>query len=107
MGKIVTEGDEGNAQVGETITVVLAAQNVCGLSVMRAGAMQWFCQWESLNWKVNGFPVWRSKDWQLLLNRARETPLKLGRVKAHAKTNQPAIKRNQKADQLTKIRKTT
>lgn len=50
-------------------------------------------------------PVWRSKDWQSLLYKARKTLFEMGWAKAHAKDNQPATKWNQKADELTKIRK--
>ncbi|KAK4810584.1 hypothetical protein QYF61_007321 [Mycteria americana] len=109
-GKQVVEEGEGSAQVGEIRAVVLAAQNGAKIIYVDsyavwAGATQWLCQWETLNWEVNRSPVWRNKDWQLLLDIARKTPVKMGWVKAHAKDNQPATKWNQKVDELTKIRK--
>lgn len=74
---------------------------------MWPGATQCLCQWETMNWKANRSPVWRSKDWQLLLDIARKTPFTRGWVKAHAKDNQPAPKWNQKVEELTKIRNIT
>lgn len=56
------------------------------------GATQCLCQWKTMNWKANRSPVWRSKDWQLLLDIARKTLFMMGWVKAHAKDNQIAAK---------------
>lgn len=111
-GKQVIEEGEENAQVGEIKAVVLAAQNRAKVIYVEsyavwASATQCLCQWETLNWKVNRSPVWRNKDWQLLLDIDKKTPFKMGWVKAHAKDNQQAIKWNQKVDELTKIRKIT
>ncbi|XP_019330512.1 PREDICTED: uncharacterized protein LOC109279822 [Aptenodytes forsteri] len=107
-GKQVIEG-EGSAQVGELRAIVLAAQN--GAKViyvdsyaMWAGATQWICQWEALNWEVNRSPVWRTEDCQLLLDIARQTPFKKGWVKVHVNNDQPATKWNQQVDELARIR---
>ena len=109
-GKQVIEEGEGSAQVGELRAVVLAAQNeakaiyVDSYAVW-AGATQWLCQWEALNWEINKSPIWRTEDWQLLLTIARKTPFQIGWVKAHANDHKPATNWNQRVDELTKIRK--
>lgn len=95
-GKQVIEG-EGSAQVGGLKAVVLAAENgarvICvDSNAMWAAATQWLHHWEALNWEVNRFPVWRTEDWLLLLDIARQEPFNLGWVKAHVKNDQPATK---------------
>ncbi|KAK4810669.1 hypothetical protein QYF61_007469, partial [Mycteria americana] len=55
-GKQVVEEGEGSAQVGEIRAVVLAAQNGAKIIYVDsyavwAGATQWLCQWETLNWE--------------------------------------------------------
>lgn len=110
-GKQITEEGKGSTQVGQITAIVLAAENEAKIIYVDyaawAGATQWLCQWETLNWQVNRFPVWRSKDLQILLHIVRKTPFKVVWVKAHAKGNQLATKWNQKVDKLTKIRKIT
>lgn len=64
-GKQVVEG-EGSAQVGKIRTVVLQhrmEQKIMYVdsSAVWAGATQWLCQWEILNWEVNRSSVWRNK----------------------------------------------
>ncbi|KAK4810748.1 hypothetical protein QYF61_007722 [Mycteria americana] len=57
-GKQVVEEGEGSAQVGEIRAVVLAAQNGAKIIYVDsyavwAGATQWLCQWETLNWEIH------------------------------------------------------
>lgn len=109
-GKQVIKAGKGSEQVGGLRVVVLAAQNEAKIvyvdsHAVWAGAKQWLCQWEALNWEINRPPNWRTEDWQLLLDIARKTPFRIGWVKAHADVNKPATNWNQKIDELTKIRK--
>uniref|UniRef100_A0A803W4B3 Uncharacterized protein n=1 Tax=Ficedula albicollis TaxID=59894 RepID=A0A803W4B3_FICAL len=75
--------------------VILAEQN--------GGKMIYMDQWKYLNWEVGRSSVWRTQDWQLLLNTDRKTSFKIRWVKAHAKGNKPAANSYQKVDGLTKI----
>ncbi|KAK4807137.1 hypothetical protein QYF61_018478, partial [Mycteria americana] len=57
-GKQVVEEGEGSAQVGEIRAVVWAAQNGAKIIYVDsyavwAGATQWLCQWETLNWEIH------------------------------------------------------
>jgi len=107
--KQVIEEGEGSAQVGELRAVVLAAQigaqAICvDCYAVWAGATQWVCEWGALNWEINRSPIWRTEDWQLLLEIARKTPFKMGLVKEHTNDNIAASNWNQPVDELARIR---
>lgn len=57
---------------------------------MWAGDTQWLCQWEALKGEVDKSPVWKTKDWLLLLNIARKTKFQKHWVQSHAKDNKSA-----------------
>lgn len=59
----------GSAWVGELKAVLLAVtENAKTVYVdsyaIWAGATQWLCQWEALDWRVNGKAVWQKEDWK-------------------------------------------
>lgn len=41
------------------------------------------CQWEALDWQVNGKEVWQKDDWKWLLSQAQSQQIHTGCVKAH------------------------
>lgn len=72
---------------------------------VQAGATQRLCQWEALDWQVNGKVVWQKEDWKWLLLQAQSRQIQIGWVKA--RTNDQALQTywNNKVDQVTKLRK--
>lgn len=61
-GKQVIKEGEGSTQAGELRKVVLATQNEAKIVYVDsyavwAGATQWLCQWEALNWEINRSPI--------------------------------------------------
>lgn len=48
-----------------------------------AGATQWLCQWEALDWQMNGKEISQKEDWKWLLLQAQSQQIHIGCMKAH------------------------
>lgn len=86
-GMEVVEEGTGSAQVRELKTALLALKEKVKMIYVDsysfwAGATQWLCQWEALDWQVNGKEVWQKDDWKWL-SQAQSQQIDTGCVKAH------------------------
>lgn len=87
-GMEVVEEGTGSAQVRELKTALLALKEKVKMIYVDSysfwdGAIQWLCQWEALDWQVNGKEVWQKDDWKWLLSQAQSQQIDTGCVKAH------------------------
>lgn len=87
-GMEVVEEGMGSAQVRELKAALLALKEKAKIIYVDsysfwAGATQCLCQWEALDWQVNGKEVWQKDDWKWLLSQAQSQQIHTGCVKTH------------------------
>ena len=102
-GMDVIEEGLGGAQVRESNAVSLAVkENVRMVYVdsyaVWAGATQWLCQWEALDWQ-------EKEDWKWLLLQAQSRHIQIGWVQAQANDQPLQTYCSNKVDQPTKVKK--